>query len=52
LLASARVRPARLVEAGFTFLFPELDSALRHLLAAGPENHVQVIRNRLSAPWP
>jgi hypothetical protein len=50
LLASARVRPARLVEAGFTFLFPELDAALRHLLAAGPEKHVQVIRNRLSAP--
>ena len=50
LLASARVRPARLGEAGFTFLFPELDAALRHLLAAGPEKQVQVIRNRLSAP--
>lgn len=34
LLASARVRPARLLESEFPFLFPELDAALRHLLAA------------------
>lgn len=33
-LASARVRPTRLLEAGFMFRFPELDAAFRHLLAA------------------
>ena len=33
LLASTRVRPARLLEAGFRFRFAELDAALRHLLA-------------------
>jgi hypothetical protein len=32
LLASARVRPARLLEAGFPFQFPTLDGALRHVL--------------------
>ena len=32
LLASAMVRPARLLDRGFTFRLPELDSALRHLL--------------------
>ena len=32
LLASARVSPARLVESGFEFRFPELDGALRHML--------------------
>jgi uncharacterized protein len=32
LLASARVSPARLAESGFTFQFPELESALRHIL--------------------
>jgi uncharacterized protein (TIGR01777 family) len=32
-LASQRVRDARLAEAGFSFRYPELDAALRHLLA-------------------
>jgi len=32
LLASARVEPARLLESGFKFQFPELEPALRHLL--------------------
>lgn len=32
LLASARVRPARLLETGFEFRFAQLDGALRHLL--------------------
>ena len=32
LLASARVDPARLLATGFRFRFPELESALRHLL--------------------
>jgi hypothetical protein len=32
LLASARVKPARLLDAGFKFRFPELEPALRHLL--------------------
>ena len=32
LLPSFRVRPARLIEAGFKFRFPELEAALRHLL--------------------
>ncbi len=32
LLASARVRPARLLESGFEFRFPELDGALQHVL--------------------
>ena len=50
LLASARVQPARLLEMGFSFLYPELNAALRHLLAAGPQNQIQEIRNRLSAP--
>lgn len=31
LLASARVRPARLIQAGFAFDFPELEGALQHL---------------------
>ncbi len=35
LLASSRVRPGRLLEAGFRFQFPDLDAAFRHLLAAG-----------------
>jgi uncharacterized protein (TIGR01777 family) len=33
LLASARVKPARLLAAGFKYGFPELKSALRHVLA-------------------
>ena len=33
LLASARVEPARLLAAGQVFRFPELEGALRHLLA-------------------
>jgi hypothetical protein len=32
LLASARVRPARLLECGFKFRFPQLDTAFGHLL--------------------
>ena len=33
LLASQRVRPTRLLEAGFEFAYPELEGALRHALA-------------------
>jgi uncharacterized protein (TIGR01777 family) len=32
LLASARVRPSRLLETGFDFQFPRLEAAFRHLL--------------------
>ena len=32
LLASARVKPSRLTAAGYTFKYPELEGALRHLL--------------------
>ncbi|HVA01872.1 MAG TPA: TIGR01777 family oxidoreductase [Terriglobia bacterium] len=32
LLASARVEPARLLAGGFTFQYPELEGALRHVL--------------------
>jgi uncharacterized protein (TIGR01777 family) len=32
LLASVRVEPTRLLESGFSFTYPDLDSALRHLL--------------------
>jgi NAD dependent epimerase/dehydratase family enzyme len=32
LLASARVLPNRLQEAGYEFRFPELEAALRHVL--------------------
>jgi NAD dependent epimerase/dehydratase family enzyme len=32
LLASARVRPTRLIESGFAFRFPQLDSAFGHVL--------------------
>ena len=32
LLGSARVRPARLIESGFAFRFPELEAALNHAL--------------------
>jgi uncharacterized protein len=34
LLASCRVRPTRLLEAGFNFRFPDLGGALSHLLAS------------------
>ena len=32
LLASTRVAPVRLQASGYTFLYPELEAALRHLL--------------------
>jgi uncharacterized protein len=32
LLASARVSPARLMESGFRFQFPDMEGALRHIL--------------------
>ncbi len=32
LLSSTRVQPARLEETGFTFQYPELEAALRHVL--------------------
>ena len=32
LLSSARVRPARLLESGYAFRFPDLEGALRHVL--------------------
>jgi uncharacterized protein (TIGR01777 family) len=35
LLASARVEPASLLNSGFRFQYPDLDSALRHLLEIG-----------------
>jgi uncharacterized protein (TIGR01777 family) len=34
LLASTRVQPARLLASGFTFRYPDLEGALRHLLRA------------------
>jgi uncharacterized protein len=34
LLSSARVHPARLLESGYAFRYPQLDAALRHLLGA------------------
>ena len=36
ILASARVGPERLLEAGFRFRYPELEAALRHELAGSP----------------
>lgn len=35
LLASQRVRPAKLLSANYVFRYPELDGALRHVLAKG-----------------
>jgi hypothetical protein len=35
LLASTRVRPARLVELGHAFRTPDIDCALAHLLGTG-----------------
>jgi hypothetical protein len=32
LLASANVKPTKLLESGYAFKFPELDGALKHLL--------------------
>ena len=32
LLASRRIQPAKLLAAGYTFRFPELEGALRHEL--------------------
>jgi len=32
LLCSARMRPTKLIEAGYTFAYPDLESSLRHLL--------------------
>jgi NAD dependent epimerase/dehydratase family enzyme len=37
LLASTRVRPAILEETGYTFRFPTLEEALRHLLGKAKE---------------
>jgi uncharacterized protein len=39
LLASARVRPARLAELGFEFQFPNLEPALRHLIRCDKAVH-------------
>ena len=38
LLASARVEPARLLESGFKFQYPDLEPALRHLLAPSSQS--------------
>jgi len=35
LLASARVRPDRLIGSGYQFVHPDLDTALRHMLRPG-----------------
>ena len=35
LLSSARLEPARLLEAGYQYRFPELEGALRHVLGRG-----------------
>jgi hypothetical protein len=32
LLASTRVEPARLMASGYSFCYPELEGALRHVL--------------------
>ena len=37
LLASTRVEPAQLAASGYTFLYPDLEVALRHLLISTPE---------------
>ena len=36
LLSSQRVLPARLAESGYEFRYPELESALRHVLGREP----------------
>jgi len=38
LLAGARVLPARLLESGFVFRYPDLEGALRHLLGKATSN--------------
>lgn len=38
LLASTRVHPARLLQVGFDFAYPNLDAAFSHVLAAGNRN--------------
>ena len=40
LLASAKVMPNRLSESGYRFLFPNLEPALRHLLAPQTQSHL------------
>jgi len=40
LLASERVHPARLLETGYAFRHPELESTLRDLVGAGAAGHV------------
>jgi NAD dependent epimerase/dehydratase family enzyme len=37
LLSSARVLPARLVESGYRFRYPDLEGALRSMLPRSPE---------------
>jgi uncharacterized protein len=39
LLSSARVEPARLLESGYRFQHPDLDSALRHVLGKQPRSN-------------
>ena len=38
LLAGARVLPARLLESGFVFRYPDLEGTLRHLLGKATSN--------------
>lgn len=38
LLKGARVRPSKLLESGYSFLYPHLEGALRHLLGRGPSS--------------
>jgi uncharacterized protein (TIGR01777 family) len=49
LLASARVRPARALAGGFTFRFPEIEPALRHVLG-GAAGHPRERRRREPGP--
>jgi hypothetical protein len=51
LLAGARVAPRRLQERGFTFRFPELEPALRHVLGRGAPGGERS-RGRASGPRP
>ncbi len=45
LLASIRVRPARLLAAGYVFRLPGLEAALQHVLARRPEPPPTLMRN-------